>query len=269
MLVSIAAAIGMILYSRDLKDRMKAVVDQRQPEYERVRTLAAKADDIITQGRPIMVNTSLAKAMDAHNTKYPDLYDEIRRYIPSFYRIRQMAATPAGPGTSTVTLSGYLQTQQQYADLMLALMRIPGAQSVSRDGYQITAPKVPKLTEPDQTGRPLRPGEGAVPTDPLDRLNYYIAQGSTSGFENVGSFGSGDNAERGAMPGYSLVNVAIVVNRDLMVPDPRGTLGGIGALTGTPTFGPPGGAPGTAPGTPAGAPPAGGRGGRGGPGEDR
>lgn len=249
-LLSVVAAVAMILYSKGLKDRAVQLVAERQPEYEKVKALAAKADEIIAQGRPIMVNTKLAETMQAHNTKYPDLYDQVLNFVPSWFRVRSIQATPAGPGQSTVQISGYLQTQQQYADLMLALTRIPGVASVSRGGYAIVAPRVPKLTEVDQLGRPLRPGEGPVPTDPHERLTYYISQGSVSGFENVSNFGTGDNeAEKGGMPGWSLVTVALSLPTDLMVPDPRGTLGGIAALTGAPSFQAPAG--GT---TPAGNP---------------
>lgn len=261
---SIAAAIWMVTYSGGLKAQSAQVVEDHKPHYETVKKLAEQGDTIIQQARPLLLNTAFAKAALEQSAKYPELYDKVRQYIPGFYRIDDMRAVANGPGSSTVTLSGYLQTQQQYADLCLALMRIPGATSISRDGYQVVSPRVPALTEADQTGRPIRPGETPVPTDPEERLNYYIGQGSLSGFEGAGNFGDSSVTARGAMPNWSRVTVTVNLTDDLQTPDPRATLSGMSALTGAPAVAA-GGAGGNAPAggaAPGGAAP-GGRGGRG------
>src|SRR2546430_13626538 len=51
-----------------------------------------------------------------------------------FFRINSITATPNDANTVTVTMNGVIHTAQEYADLMLALLRIPGAQAVSRSG---------------------------------------------------------------------------------------------------------------------------------------
>jgi hypothetical protein len=153
---------------------------------------------------------------------------------------------------------------------MLALLRIPGATSVSRTGFQMGDQYVPNLSVTDQTGRPIRPGEPPIPDDPLQRLDYFVARGGTTGYTGVGGFGSGpENAVRGAMPNASQVTVTVTfpfeypkanpVYRGLLGPDPIATLraagsapaGGAGTLPAGPA-GPPG-APGPAAG-PAGGP---------------
>lgn len=221
--VGVAAAVGLIFISRSERDRSYTEMTELEPQHAQVVALAKSADTIIEKARPIILNINLAQAMNAHNTVYPDLYDEVRRYIPSFFRVTSMAATPSSAEVATVTLTGVLQTQQQYADLMLALLRIPGATSVTREGYQIVSPQVPPLTETDQNGRPLRPGEAPIPTDPQERLDYFIAQGTLSGFEAVGGFGT-EPGRRGAMPLWSEITVSVVIPRAIMTPNPRATL---------------------------------------------
>lgn len=236
-LASVAAAVGMVIFSRQILDKNKAMDEALQGDYDRVKALAAKADTIIATAQPIILNTNLAQAMIAHNDVYPDLFDEVRQYIPPYFRLQSMAAVPNGPDSSTVTLQGVIQTQQQYADLMLSLLRIPGATSVSRDGYAIVSPRVPALSEIDQFGRPLRPGEGPVPTDPEERLAYYIGQGAITGFENAPGFGTGEPGLRGAMPDWSQVTVSVVIPKNIQTPDPRATLtsGGGGGQAPAPT----------------------------------
>jgi hypothetical protein len=181
----------------------------------------------------LMKNVSLAQAMIAHNDKYPDLYNSLRRYIPPFYRLTSMSASPASDTQSVMTLTGTLTSYQQYADLMLALMRNPEAVSVSRSGYQADEAYVPQITEIDQLGRPRKPGETPIPDDPLQRLAFFEAQGAQqAGFTGVGNFGTGNDNTRQAMPGESLVTVQVILNHPLQVPNPSATLGAGGTQGG-------------------------------------
>ena len=241
---SIAVAVLLNVYSagelakarernEDLRPRAQAVVDE-----------AAKADALLAgqDAQQIVKNILLADAMKAHNTVYADLYDEVRRYVPGFFRVISMSAQPLDAQNAAITLTGTVRTHQEYADLMLALLRFPEAASVSRSGYQITSPFVPSLTEFDQTGRPIRPGETQIPDDPMQRLEYFLARGSVTGFTGAGGFGTGPGP-RGAMPDASVVNVVLTVPRALQTPDPTATLSGAGAAGGGfGGFGGPGGA---------------------------
>lgn len=237
--VGIAAAVGMIVISKGERDRAFEEMESKKPAHLQVVAISKAADTTITQAKPIITNINLAEAMTAHNTVYADLFDQIRQYIPSFYRLTSISATPVSAEGASVNLTGVIQTQQQYADLMLALLRIPGAVNVSRDGYQIVSAQVPALTTEDQSGRPLKPGEGQIPDDPEQRLNYYISQGQLTGFLDVGGFG-GEPGPRGPMPDWSVVNITVLLPARLMTPNPRATLAsGGGAPAPTPGTTPP------------------------------
>ena len=226
--LSIAAAIGMIFTSRaELQQATKAAAEAK-PRADLATATSKYADEVIAQARVILVNINLADEMSKHSTVYPDLYDEVRGYIPAFYRVTSMSASAGGPDTTTLSLNGVLHTYQEYADLMLALYRIPGVQTVARAGYQNTDRYVPQLSQTDQFGRPIRPGEQPIPDDPLARLDQMIAQGGVSGFSGTSGFG-GAPGPRGAMPNYSTVAVTVVLARGVQTPDPRGTLSGIGS----------------------------------------
>ncbi|MBV6491385.1 MAG: hypothetical protein IT202_01590 [Fimbriimonadaceae bacterium] len=223
---SIGAAVFLQVSSRQQLSESIEAARQNEGTAAQALRLSQEADAIIAQARGIIINIDLADAMMAHNNTYPDLYDEVRRYVPSFFRTTSLSASPSGADTCVVTMTGVIRTYQDYANLMLALMRIPGAQSVSRDGYQIIDPVVPSLNETDQTGRPIRPGESNIPDDPTARLNYLMSQGGTTGFSGVGGFGSDSIAARGAMPDWSQITVSVVLQRNLQTPDPRATIAG-------------------------------------------
>ena len=225
--------------------------------------VSKQADKVMADAGMIIRNINLADAMIKHNDVYPDLYNDLKPYIPGFFRVMQMSATPSGPDTATVRLVGTIKTFQQYADVMIALYRIPQAISVARSGYVNVDPYVPNLTDVDQNGRPIKPGEGNIPDNKYDRLAYYQAQSAPTGYLGQGGYGSTDHSEaRGAMPGYSVVTLDVTLPRKLQTPVPGDTLrmqtataGTVGTTGGTPApggFGAPPGMPGAGPGMPAG-----------------
>lgn len=205
---------------------------QQKDSYEAWKTPAEdavkyshQADVVIAQAAPILRNIQLADAMNKHNDAYPDLYDAIKPYIPSFFRVTNMSAVSNGPDSCTVTLTGPIESYQQYADLMLALLRIPGPPiTVTRAGYQLDDPMVPQITPEDQSARPHKPSEPTIPDDPLQRLENRINSGGVTGYLGQGGFGSGDDEARQAMPGESIITVNIVLPRNIQTPDPRATL---------------------------------------------
>lgn len=264
-LLLLGVGAGAMVWSNAELAKARERVAALQPEYQRVQENSRLAEAKMAENAALIRNVALAQAMLEHNTKYPDLYDDLRGYIPPYYRLQSMSATPGGPGTCQVVLVGVLQTFQQYADLAIALRRIPDVIAVSRAGFTPLDQYVPNLVIGDQTAEPVRPGEPRLPQDPIDRLNFLIAQAQQgSGFTGVGGFGTGDPEQpRGAMPDWSVVTMTLVLARDIQTPDPGATLGsqgmGAGQGTGGPAGfgGPMGGPPGGPGGPPFGGPPGG------------
>jgi len=223
--VCVLGAIGLYYQAnKDLADS-QTDIGRLRGEATRAKETADVADKVMADATPLLRNTQLAQAMLDHERVYPDLYDKVKLYIPNFYRVNSMSAAALGPGQSSVTLVGVLDTYQQYADLMLALLRMPGVTTVSRTGFTIDMPYVPGLTPEDQIGKPHKPGEAPIPDDPLKRLEYFQGKGTVTGFTGTGGFGSGTPGTRGAMPGESTVTVTLVISGvDLQVPDPKATL---------------------------------------------
>lgn len=237
-LIAIAAFAAMMFLIRssreELAEEKRRIVEAR-PNAARAVAISQRADAVIQENRGLILNINLAEAMNSHNTVYPDLFDEVRKYIPDFYRISSLAAVPNGPESCTVTMTGYLSTFQEYADLMLALLRIPGATAVSRSGFQLTDPGVPGLITEDQVGRIVKPGAPRIVDDPHDRLDQQIANAQVTGFENAGGFGTSETPlVRGAMPTQSTVTVAVVISgKNIMTPNPRQTLSESAGLWGS------------------------------------
>lgn len=232
------AGLGLMFYMTTTSRAAIQVEQERikaaKPAADQAVAISKQADVVTDQARGLILNMNLADAMNQHSKVYPELYDEVRQFIPGFYRISSLSAVPNGPESVTVTMTGYLETFQEYADLMVALLRIPGATAVSRSGFQLNDPIVPGLIPEDQKGRPVKPGEPRIPDNPMDRLDLQIAQAQSTDFVNTGNFGSTDKPMvRGAMPGQSTVTVAVVIaGKNLMTPDPRGTLSQAAALWG-------------------------------------
>lgn len=224
-LLGILGAVGLIFISKGSLAEARADAESKQERAARAVATSKRADEVVAEAQMIIRNINLADAMLKHNDVYPDLYRDIKPYIPGFFRVTQMSATPNDAATATVTLTGTVKTYQQYADLMIALYRIPGATTVSRSGYVNGDPFVPNITDLDQNGRPIRPGQTNIPDDKYERLAYYQGQGTVTGFTGEGGFGTSDTTQaRGAMPGYSLVTLSVVIPRSIQVPDPRATL---------------------------------------------
>ena len=246
--------------AKALNDAKKEISDLPQQVADADAT-AKSADVVIAKASDVIKNAQLAKAMIDHNDVYPKLYDDLKRYIPPYYRIQSMQATALGENQSQVTLVGTLSGYQRYADLMLALMRFKDAQTITRSGYNLDAPIVPALTPEDQAGKMRRPDQTPIPDDGLERLAYFQSQAAAapSGYLATGGYGSGTTDVKGPLPTASVVTIQMTVARDLRVPLAAETLragGGAapgGAPFGGPTFGGPAGGP--PPGLP-GAPPA-------------
>ncbi|HRF61226.1 MAG TPA: hypothetical protein PLH94_15085 [Fimbriimonadaceae bacterium] len=264
VLASIVAAVLMnITSSKDLADAKKMAEDLK-PQAQAAVDTAKLADAMLAGTAPFTVpaptlqrNIQLAQAMQAHSPKYPELYGVVMDHIPSFFRLTSLQAQPAGDTAALVTMTGVIDTFQEYADLMLALLRIPGATGVTRTGFNVTDMFVPELITEDQVGTPIRPGQARVPSTPIDRLNAVIAnaEAGTTGFSGVGNFGIDDPfLTKGAMPNSSEITVSVLIDgQPIKTPDPRASLrpvaGGGGGGGGMPAPGNTAPTPGRTPGT--------------------
>lgn len=235
--VSIVAAVLMLTTSKAALAKAKEEANAIKPDADLAVAIAKKADDLINGNPPYTVpapliarNTALANQMLEHNKVYPTLYREVVRHVPDFFRVTSLSAQPLGGGTvAQVNMTGVIHTFQQYADLMIALLRIPGAVSVSRQGYTNNDMYVPELIQQDQSGIPIRPDQPRLSSDAFQRMQELLgeaAAGTTSGFQNVGGFGTEDDEfAKGAMPGWSEISVTVlVVGHNLQTPDPGATL---------------------------------------------
>jgi hypothetical protein len=239
-IIMVGASLFLMMFmisssQKDLQDAREAA-DALKPQAQAAVDIASQAETILSKAGGVILNTSLAKAMDSHNSVYPAFYDDTIKYIPSFYRITALSASPIDKDRCVVRMTGVIHTFQQYADLMLGLLRIPGAQTVSRSGYQLEETTVPNLTAEDQVGVPVKTGEPRMPSNLRDRLDVMIAQAHEEGYNSAGNFGTDLTPPivRGAMPHWSVVTVAVVVPHNLQCPDPAATLAGAKAVAGPP-----------------------------------
>ncbi|HJP82300.1 MAG TPA: hypothetical protein VJ835_02240 [Fimbriimonadaceae bacterium] len=237
-LLGVLGAVGMIFISKDQLQKAREDAESKMEQAARAVKVSQQADQVVNDAQMIIRNINLADAMIKHNDAYPDLYRDVKPYLPGFFRVTSMSAAPIDAATSRLTVSGTVKTYQQYADLTVALFRIPGATSVGRGGYNNVDPYIPAITDVDQNGRPIKPGQAPIPDNRYDRLAYYQGQASVPSFTGQGGFGTADKTQsRGAMPGYSLVTLTVDLPRPLQTPDPRSTLTAQGPATATTTPG--------------------------------
>ncbi len=265
LVVGSALATAFLAYSsgQALANAKSEAQTHMQGAVDAVAT-AKHATAILESSKGVVTNLDLANQMTAHNTKYTSFYTKVTPYIPGFMRVTSMSVTPINETSCRLNLSGVILTAQQYADLSLALLRIPGAQAISRSGFVRQSDTVLPLNEADQRGAVVRAGEDALPIDPVERMEVVIARATeqTTGFDNVGNFGSPVESARGAMDRWSQISVSVLLAQpagaelppgwdfNFLVPNPTSTLQGArqfnqaaGAAGAAPGGAPPGGVP--------------------------
>jgi hypothetical protein len=258
LLTFIVAGVASFLMAKVSQDRLTsatAAMEEAKPPYDKVVSNAKAADDLVAKPevKQVVANTALAQAMIKANALYPDLYDSVKPYIPGFFRITSLNAQAAEAGC-TVNMTGTVKTAQEYSDLVLALLRIPGATSVTRGGFISDDVRVPALSEVDQNGRPRKASATVIPDDPLERLAYFESNVEPTGYFNSGNFGTTEaGTEKTVRPGESQITVSVTLPKDIRTPDPRATIaslpaGSVPLPTATPAAGAiPSGAPGGLP----------------------
>lgn len=234
MLFAISIGITTVMIS-DANRQLAKVKEQAQQFDQPVQAAidySNQAQPILTNLHDVVRNINLAQAMQKHNSVYPDFYASIFPYIPDFFRVVNIQANPKDDHSVTLRITGELKGQEQYRDLMLAMLRIKGAQTVTRTPYAPDFSLLPGVTADNQN--PVTPplDSRALPTDPLDRLDFEIASGREVPFTPKGY--GGEPGPRGPMPGYQEITVTIDLvdaSYNLMTPNPSATLG-TGGTTG-------------------------------------
>ena len=230
VLSSLAASFALIVIPTKALNDAKEPIPDLKAKVAKVDATSKRADTIISTSSEVILDAQLAQALIDHNNKYPKLYNDLKRYIPPYYRIQSMSALPIGENLSQVTLVGTLSGYQRYADLMLALMRYKEAQTITRSGYNLNDPTVPALDPADQIGKMRLATSAPIPDDGLERLAYFQAQAAAepSGYLATSNYGSGTPSLRGPLPGASVVTIVMTIARDLRVPLAASTLRGTG-----------------------------------------
>jgi len=253
VIASILAAVGLIVMSTKARDEAEAAAKELEPQAQQVVALAKSAEGIGASAAPVTRNVQLAKAMMDHPFKYTSFYRSVTPYIPSFFRVNAMSVTPAGETGCTLTLSGTIQSYQQYADLMLALLRIPGAQRVGRAGYVLDRATIPGVTQEFPNPVPSKDSQGPLPLDPSERIQELIARAAAvpTGFTGAGNYAGPVDQARQAIPNWQNITVSVDLNTPgLAAPNP-------GATNTTPAGPPPGVVQGPNPGAQPGTQPGG------------
>ena len=225
----IAASVGvtvvMISNANQQLDKVKTQANQYDKPVQDAMDHAAKAAQVIAPLHDVVRNINLANAMLDHNKVYPDFYTGIFPQIPDFFRVNSVTATPVDGNTVNLRLVGVLKTQEQYRDLLLGLLRMKGAQTVTRSAFTPKFAVLPGVTATDQNPQIPDPDQPDLPKDPLQRLDALIASGQQRAFVPAPGYG-GDPGERGPMPDYQLITVTVVLTGyNLLTPNPSATLG--------------------------------------------
>lgn len=229
MIAAVAGSIFMITSSKAARDAAEAAANELQPQAAAVVTLAKTADTIGASSAEVVRNISLADAMQQHPAKITGFYRDVIPYIPSFFRVNAMSMTPMDANRCQLTLTGTIQTYQQYADLMLALLRIPGAQTVGRSGYVLDRRNLPNVTEEDAFPEFKKSGDERLPLDPVERISALVARAGAepTGFTGVGNYAGPIEQPRLAIPNWQNITVNVVLQTPgAQVPVPGATAPG-------------------------------------------
>ncbi|MBL8060286.1 MAG: hypothetical protein JNK63_06180 [Chthonomonas sp.] len=213
VLLSGLATAFMAYQSSAMLAQAKEDAEAARPNAVAAVAYAKRANEVLEKSRGVTTNLTLAQEMSAHNSKYTRFYTKVLPYVPAFFRVTSISIDPIDANSCRLNMTGVLQTAQQYADLSLALLRIPGAQAISRAGFVTQWDDVPALTAEDQRGLMVRQGQIALPEDPVARMEAVSAWGTeqTTGFANVGNFGSATESARGAMTRWSNIGVSVLL----------------------------------------------------------
>lgn len=234
LLGTIAASTVMAIYSNSRIQASKQKAEELEPQAAFAYRRAMQANSIIKSGTLLERNMRLEEAIEKHNAAQIHLMNDVLQYIPGFFRVTSLTIAPRGAQDSLVTITGIVRTYQQYADVMMALMRMPGATQSFRFGFESKERYVPPLIEMDQAGQPIKPGQVRLPDDPWKRFEIRMdtmLKGTQEGGNHSHSAIYNMNPQTKKndpvppTPNESEVTLYVqVANRPMQVPNPRQTL---------------------------------------------
>ena len=233
--ISVLCALGlslfMIFWSGLGLEEARAEVAALEPQAELAYRTALRADEMMKSASFLTTDLKLAEAIHRQNQNAITLFQKVMEYLPSFFRLTSLNAAPKGEQDVVVVLEGVIHSYQEYADLMLALLRMPDVSKVQRSKPDIKESPVPPLVPEDQIGISVPAGSPRIPSEPLKRMDVMIAEAAKpqpvppeiklptlAGAQEYHQYVK-------LLPGDSVVKIEMLVkNHKFQVPNPRLTL---------------------------------------------
>src|SRR4051812_46571244 len=101
ILVCFGISFVMVKSAQTQLDDVTAQAKAYEDPVQKAIDYSNKVDQIVAPLHDLVRNINLANEMKAHNTVYPDFYDQVMPYIPNFYRVTSMQANPSDPNNCT------------------------------------------------------------------------------------------------------------------------------------------------------------------------
>ena len=226
----------LIVFSRSGAEDARGEVESLRPQAELAYRTASRADEIMKEAVFLTTDLGFAEAVHRQNLKAIDLFQEVMNYLPGFFRLTSLTAAAKGDQDTLVVLEGVVHSYQEYADLMLALLRMTNVLNVQRSKPEIKESPVPSLDKEDQIGIRVPSGSPRLPSDPFKRMEAMIARASKpKELEPEPKLPSAAAAQEyhqyvKLVPGDSVVKVEMLVHQPFQVPNPRLTLAEVSKL---------------------------------------
>ncbi len=138
LILVVLSLVGAFALNRSYNSDLQVLQEEataKRAIADKVVQASKEADVIMAEARIVLTNMALVEAIKDATNAYPDLYDELREYVPSWFRVRTINASSTDGNNSTVEIDGYLRTFQQYSDVMIALLRHPDVVMIGRSGF--------------------------------------------------------------------------------------------------------------------------------------
>ena len=231
VLCALAVSLFLIFWSGLGLGEAQAEIEALEPEAQLAYRTALRADEIMKGAAFLTTDLKLAEAIQKQNQNAITLFQEVMEYLPSFFRLTSLNAAPKGEQDAVVVLEGVIHSYQEYADLMLALLRMPDVSKVQRSKPDIKESPVPPLVPEDQIGISVLAGSPRIPSEPLKRMDVMIAEAakpqSVPPEIKLPTLAGAQEYHQYVklLPGDSVVKIEMLVkNHKFQVPNPRLTL---------------------------------------------
>jgi Tfp pilus assembly protein PilN len=206
-------------------NNLQEEVAQSETQVAYAYMTSKKADEIIKSGTYIQRNTNLFQSIQNHNHAYVDLYKKVMDYIPAFFRLIEISATPQNQNECLVKMVGIVRSYQEYANLMIAFSRMPNLIKVYRKGFEPKEKYVPGLIKEDQRGTPIQQGGNRIPSEVS--LESRMAYEQSAKSEAIPGQSTGETNVVSAFSDESEITVYLLLGQtNMKVPNPYLTLTG-------------------------------------------